>query len=130
MDRICVKCKKELLRHSCFMQCSVCYSYVHLSCIPMLSKDDPLYTNRFDVSWICTLCIEDTLPFVHLIDDADFQNCICNDKLPRSNLTIQELNNSLSFTPFELCEDKLSDQLKDVDPDAHFFQSHSQVFSE
>ena len=123
MSSTCVICKHKLLLHSYYMQCSVCLSYVHLNCVPMLSRDDPLYQNRNNTNWICTLCIEDAMPFVHLVDDNEFLRCTNANKLSRLDMSIQELNKYLSFSPFELCADKISDQLQDVDPDTHFFSA-------
>ena len=126
---ICVVCKRKILQYCKYMRCAACKSSLHLKCIPKLTKEDSLYTNRNNNDWICTVCIEDALPFNHLVDENDFFSCFSTDKLPGQNISLRDLNNSVSFMPFELSDDKLSDKLHDIDPDTHFYRSLPNILS-
>ena len=118
----CLICRRPILSHACYIQCSVCHLFSHIQCLPQISTADPIYIDRNTNDWICTICIEDALPFNNLIDDDEFLASIAPDRLQTHQHSIKELNQLTVYNPFELCDDKLTDPLQDIDPDTQFYK--------
>ena len=92
----------------------------------MVKKDDPLYTNRNEDNWFCTVCSKDLFPFVHLEEDIDFYSALSDYWQSESILPFDLLDNDkLLFSPFELNEDENDSPLRDLDPDFHFYRNHA-----
>ena len=92
----------------------------------MVKKDDPLYTNRNDDNWFCTVCSRDIFPFVHLDEDFDFFSALA-EYWPTGGILPFDLldNDKFLFSPFELNEDENNSPLSDLDPDFHFYRNHA-----
>ena len=116
----CNVCTKRVLNHSYHLKCDSCKSIVHINCLPNVSKNDPLYTQRETSVYFCSMCLRSIFPFNHL-DYEDYIKAISeswdNDPL----VTLETLNNQeLIFSPFDLNEDYVN-PLNDIDPDQQFY---------
>ena len=92
MNCVCNVCSKKVFSHCCHMLCSSCKTLIHLKCLPMVDHNDPLYTMRHQDTWICTKCIEATLPFVNIIDEDDYSFTIHDNQMFFVDHCINELN--------------------------------------
>ena len=99
---------------------------MHINCLPFVKKDDPLYVNRDENEWFCTLCSRDLFPFVHLDEDLEYFSALSESWSSESVLPFDLLDNDgLLFSPFELNEDDNRSPLRDLDPDFHFYRNHA-----
>ena len=99
---------------------------MHINCLPFVKKDDPLYINRKDNNWICTVCSKNVFPFVHIDEDLDFYNALADYWPSGSSLPFEFLDNdNLLFSPFELNEDGGCSPTSDLDPDVQFYRNHA-----
>ena len=99
---------------------------MHINCLPFVKKDDPLYVNRDENEWFCTLCSRDLFPFVHLDEDLEYFSALSESWSSVSVLPFDLLDNDgLLFSPFELNEDDNRSPLRDLDPDFHFYRNHA-----
>ena len=117
----CNICLKRVLNHSFHLKCQLCFSKVHLKCLPQVNKNDSLYRNKDSDTWYCTRCIGEILPFNSIEDHSEFDRVIFDiqykDPLIPYNILTSE--NRL-FSPFELNEN-MSLSLIDSDPDVQFY---------
>ena len=99
---------------------------MHINCLPFIKKDDPLYVNKDNNDWICTLCSKNIFPFIHLDDDSDFYSAL-SDYWPKGNSLPFELldDDNLLFSPFELNDDESHLPTSDLDPDLQFYRNHA-----
>ena len=124
---LCNLCNKRVLSHCRHLQCDLCKSYVHLNCLPFVSKTDDLYIKRNNISWFCTLCMIDVLPFNHFEEDEDFITALIESRITESSINLDKLNSQNKiFTPFELNDDDMSPML-DYDPDLQYYNSISSL---
>ena len=71
----CHTCRKRAKAGSQFVSCSVCMVKIHKKCIPNVFEDEfNLLKQRLD--WICTHCIELSMPFSHIVDDDEFLSAV------------------------------------------------------
>ena len=120
---VCNICIKRVLPHSYFLECKSCKCKVHIRCLRMVNRDDPLYLNRNENVWFCTKCSEDIFPFNHIYDDSDFMSALSESFIVENILPLEViLNQSRMFSPFELNESPHSPFL-DADPDIQFYQN-------
>ena len=107
------------------MECSVCRNYVHLKCLSNVSKEDSIYVNRKNLTWICIICTEKIFPFNHITDEEEFKKIAFeNNASAKKHLVSLEILNKKIFNPFELNGiENVSENLplSDVDPDLQFF---------
>ena len=71
----CLTCKKRVLASQKSMYCNICNSWQHLK----YSQIDCVEYNRIssiNEDWYCTSCLSDALPFINIVDDIDYMNCI------------------------------------------------------
>ena len=115
---VCSICKHKIVRNACCIQCSVCRSYCHISCMPGVNKNDTIYTKRNENKWICIYCNEGLFPFNHFTEDVDFSKCISENCNSCDKISISDLQNRL-FNPFEFNNNL--DYLCDTDPDDKYF---------
>ena len=118
----CILCKNRVLSHNCVLKCAYCRNYCHITCLPQVSKTDLLYINRQNNVWFCTLCINDSLPFNHLIDDADFFSALADLRPVNITLSLHELENKI-FNPFETNENNSIMPFTDIDPDLQYYNT-------
>ena len=119
----CNACLKRVLSHSYYLNCDSCNDKVHLNCLNMVKKDDPLYLNREGNTWFCTHCSGNMFPFNHIHDDDEFlmellENWNEHTLFPATMLKDQ----NRIFSPFEL-NDNFNSPLSDADPDIQFYQN-------
>ena len=119
----CNICNKRVLSHAYKLQCTYCKNLVHIKCLPSVSKNDSIYTNRDCDYWYCKNCVQTIFPFNHLDDDASFIDAISESWYSDPPPSFDFINNQNKlFAPFDLNEnDNLP--MHDVDPDLHFYQS-------
>ena len=101
----CNICVKRVLSHSYFLTCELCKCKVHLNCLSMIDKNDPLYVNRNQNSWICTVCSGNVFPFNNIYDNNEFLAVLSenwNESTQFSLSILQDKNKN--FSPFELNE--------------------------
>ena len=95
---VCTVCSKRInLKSKTIINCSVCSHRTHLKCLQS-KQNTPLDVIDL-VSYICSFCIGDALPFAHL-NEQDFLSSLFelqNGSSPYFNF--ERLNN-LSFHPF------------------------------
>ena len=111
-----------MLTHSRILHCSICSCDVHIQCLSNVTCIDSIYTERFDNSWICTLCAQDIFPFNSIEDDEVFlrtvRSCL-NSVINNYDLS---LLNKMTFQTFELYEDSNNgDTLDELNPDLQYF---------
>ena len=118
---ICNTCNRNVLRHSLHMICCNCLCWVHLNCLPRVSKTDSIYINRDTSNWYCTKCIERLFPYNQIFDDTDFINAISENWDLQKTISFDIINNQEKiFLPFELNESE-SHPLSDIDPDVQYY---------
>ena len=118
---ICNVCDKKVLRHSYKLQCSLCDHFVHLKCLPFVTKTDDICKTHKHNKWYCTKCISDVLPFNHMFTDEEFMLAISENLSSSEKIPFDELNkNDTLFTPFDLNDDTNS-PLSDSDPDLQLY---------
>ena len=122
----CNICTRRVQSHSYHILCCFCNCKVHINCLPFIKKDDPLYVNKDNNDWICTLCSKNIFPFIHLDDDSDFYSAL-SDYWPKGNSLPFELldDDNLLFSPFELNDDESHLPTSDLDPDLQFYRNHA-----
>ena len=119
----CNICSKRVLNHSFHLNCDYCHGKVHLKCLPMVNKDDNIYTQRHINTWFCTKCTSEIFAFNSIVDDDEYFETIYDIQsliplIPFDALSSQDR----MFTPFELNED-ISLPLIDSDPDVQFYNN-------
>ena len=119
VDR-CSICNGRVLSHSRVIVCSICSSQFHIQCLPNVTINDSIYTERNHNKWICIICTRDIFPFNNLDDDL-FMNSIAPNPGCSNIGNITELP---SFNSFELSDDThIGDGLEDIDPDIQYFNN-------
>ena len=127
MRKDCNICRKRILNHSYHLRCAMCDGFVHINCLPYVSKEDDLYVHRNYHRWFCPICTASVFPFNHFDDDDIFQSVILENLVSKCSITLEILNNQDKlFTPFELNDDDTS-PLSDVDPDLQYYNSISNM---
>ena len=116
----CNICNKKVQSFSHHLVCFYCKGKCHLKCLPMVSVDDTIYTNRQQERWMCIKCSGTILPFNHMYDDCDFMNALSELWFSGTSLSLNELEKRV-FIPFELNDDKSYHPLFHVDPDFQYF---------
>ena len=114
---VCDICNVRLQSHSKTLSCSICTGRYHINCLPFISREDSIYTERNFRTWICISCTGDIFPFNHCDDDDSFIEYISD--YWRIKPTISSLKRTL-FSPFELNSDKNS-PLSESDPDINLY---------
>ena len=125
MLKICNVCTKKILSHCCHLYCSYCQNPYHLNCLNNIKRNDPIYIDRNVNNWLCTMCIEDNLPFMNIVDDEEYLCAIHENVYQLGDARIEELNNN-SFLLNELTEIDdidLNDPLIENDPDIHYYHT-------
>ena len=117
----CNICVKRVLPHSFHIQCSYCLDFVHINCLPYVSRNDPLYIERHSNAWLCTLCSKRIFPYNHFDDDVDFINALSENWEDELKISCESFCDKV-FVPFELNTDEKS-PLFDTDPDIHFYNT-------
>lgn len=127
MHHYCNICSKNVLAHAYQLLCSICKTHVHLNCLPNVGHDDPLFVNRENNDWICTICMISILPFTNVYDDDEFLCTLQANQLHHLNMTITELNNN-TFILEEPEEMDHNDVLADYDPDVNFYNPANNMY--
>lgn len=115
----CNLCFKRILSHSPILQCCACHDKCHVACLSgNISKYDPLYVKKQTNKWICTKCIEGSLPFVQIQDDNEFLK------------VVNSLDEGLVYETEDLCMNVLNPlnigecgvdvPLDEIDPDIQY----------
>ena len=124
----CNICQKRVLAHSYHLICVSCKGVVHLNCLPKITRDDAIYTQRHLNQFYCTLCLNGMLPFNNLDDEA-FCEAISEIQLKQTPVSFQILQNQeLIFSPFDFNE-KSDTPLHDIDPDIQFYSDKYSLHS-
>ena len=89
--------EKKLLSHSYKLQCQVCKCFVHINCLPYITKDDSLFTERDRNIWYCTICTEHIFPFNHYIDNITFLQTISESWMDKSKIDFENIMTSDKF---------------------------------
>jgi len=119
----CNICLRHVLRHSYHLSCTACKETVHLNCLPCVSKDDPLYTDRHVNSYYCSSCLKENFAF-NSLDDDEFILALSEMWTNQSTIPFDILcNQELIFSPFDLNEN-FKNPLHDIDPDIQFYNEH------
>ena len=125
MANVCSLCKRRLLSHSPILQCFVCKTFYHVTCLPYVTKDDCLYTERETNQWLCIVCSKSEFPFNHYDDEIDFLNVLSELWFTHSrNLSFESLTEKI-FNPFELNDHHAPVPVDDIDPDIQYFNDIS-----
>ena len=125
MANICSLCKRRLLSHSPILQCFVCKKFYHVTCLPYVTKDDCLYTERETNQWLCIVCSKSEFPFNHYDDEIDFLNVLSELWFTYShNLSFESLTEKI-FNPFELNNHHAPVPVDDIDPDIQYYNDIS-----
>lgn len=122
MASTCLLCKKRVLSHHKTLKCSVCKLDCHIRCLPHVSTKDELYINRLVTTWFCSVCLDDTLPFHHIVDDNEYGNVILEFSHTCVPVSLSQLDNMI-FNPFEVNDEHNMLPIVDIDPDFHYFNS-------
>ena len=124
----CNICQKRVLAHSYHLTCVSCEGVVHLNCLPKITRDDAIYTQRQLNQFYCTLCLNVILPYNHLDDEAFFK-AISEMQFKQTAVSFQILQNEeLIFSPFDFNE-KSDTPLHDIDPDINFYSDKYSLHS-
>ena len=115
---LCNSCSRRILSHMKRFTCHVCSGNYHYKCIPNILS----YEDLLDPLWICTQCIDSTLPFNHLNDES-FNNAIKEINLSNT-LSIDDLKLK-TFQPFDFEDDIDNNILHDIDPDHHYYNTQA-----
>lgn len=124
--RICllpvVCCNRRILRHTRTVTCVKCSSIWHYQ---HLTEGSQITLNQLnELNWLCPNCINDTLPFNHIVDYEDFYEAISgfwlSNRLPFTQI------NHLVFNVFELNED-VNVPIFDSDSDLQYFNECTYV---
>ena len=119
----CNICVKKVLVHTPKLQCCICREFVHLSCLPYISKSDSIYLNRENEEWFCKICVQSIFPFNHMDEDMDFLEVLFdNSSHGQTPLPDIVTGSNKLFIPFEL-NDNENLQINEIDPDLQFYQS-------
>ena len=84
MEGKCSVCYKNVLQFSYQLNCSFCSRLFHIKCLPFVSKNDSIYTNKDTDSWLCLRCSQENLPFNHINEDTEFFDALLVDLLSAS----------------------------------------------
>ena len=112
------------------MKCSACNFSFHITCLS-ITKTDSIYVNRFSESWICTICMQDCIPFNHL-DDEEFYECSIPSYCHSIGRSLFDLNSSddafyrVDSTDFN----DPHDPLQDLNPDDQYFRFLPGIFNQ
>ena len=90
--KACNICNKRVLNHSYHLQCDICQCFVHLKCLPYVTREDDLYVKRTGNKWFCTCCTSILLPFNHFDDDHAFNSAIAENFVNKCSVTLDNLN--------------------------------------
>ena len=116
MDK-CLICSRFILPHARKVQCTICTYFYHMKCIS-LDPENLSYIELNRSSWYCCDCITTIFPFNHIEHDELFISEVNSFDLELE--TIEALSAKL-FNPFEINNDEIYYPLRDIDPDAHYF---------
>ena len=114
---VCDICNVRLQSHSKTLSCIICTASYYINCLPFISMEDGIYSERHFRTCICIICTGDIFPINHCDDDDSFIEYISD--YWRIKPTISSLKETL-FSPFELHSDKNS-SLSDSDPDIKLY---------
>ena len=118
----CNVCNMRILSHSIHLKCSVCFSFVHIRCIPYVNSNDHDFIESNRDGWFCTRCTENIFPFNQVCDDDEFlRNLSENWEINLGHVFANASHFDRLFVPFEINEDETS-PLYDTDPDINFYQ--------
>ena len=113
---------KRVLAHALTLQCNNCKDLVHLKCLPQVSREDSIYTDRATNNWFCMMCVQCIFPYNHFDDENTFMQELSNHWVSGTMMSYESIKgqNKL-FIPFDLNE-KDNHPLHDVDPDVQYYQ--------
>ena len=120
MDK-CPVCNKKILQHSKHISCCICCYVFHRKCLP-LSNEELVSVEDNRTEWFCEICLANSLPFNHIVDDSDFIAAL----FELSSTTAESLRylSDKIFHPFEVNEHD-HQVFGDIDPDVNFINSIS-----
>ena len=121
----CGICNKRIALSSHHLNCSLCERSYHINCLPFISKNDSIYTDRLENQWFCIRCVEKELPFNGIDDDDYFYEALSEFWFDIAPFDIKELRKKI-FVPFEINDESSHHPLFDVDPDLHYFNQINQ----
>ena len=132
MDNLnfCKCCSKKLQSHSSIMKCSACKYSFHINCLS-ITKTDSIYVNRFSESWICSICMQDCIPFNQL-DDDEFYECSIPSYCHSIGRSLFDLNSSNdAFLRVDSSDfDGSYDPMEDLNPDEQYFRFLPGIFNQ
>ena len=70
MDK-CPVSNKKILQHPRYLSCCICCCVFHRKCLP-LSNEELVSVKVNRTKWFCEMCLVNSLPFNHIVDDTDF----------------------------------------------------------
>ena len=114
----CPVCSKKIMNHAKNIKCLICCKKYHMNCIT-LDNTYIAFLQSNKEFWYCPNCIEDSLPFVGIENDTEFQatiNQLSNDQVK----ALCSLSDKV-FRPFDLNEDDDECYMEDHDPDLNYF---------
>ena len=117
----CCVCFCRIHSHDFKLECTLCHSLTHLSCLPHVNKNDSLYINRNSENWYCSVCTQSIFPFNHYDDDDDFIEAL------KGECNCVNLN-SFACDKFldvhEIDDVDMDNPLASIDSDIHYFQDN------
>ena len=115
MDK-CPVCNKKILQHSRYISCCICCCVFHRKCLP-LSNEELVSVEDNRTEWFCEICLSNSLPFNHIVDDTDFIAAL----FELSSTTAESLRylSDKIVHPFEINEND-HQVFGDIDPDVNF----------
>ena len=98
----CKVCHKRVLSHSYQLFWNSCKGTVHLKCLPQVTKEDTIYTERHLNVFYCGVCLGDIFAF-NKLDVTDFNEALAESLVKDPTVSFEFLNKQgLIFTPFDL----------------------------
>ena len=122
---ICNICQRNIQSHAHFLKCAMCKSNVHIRCLPNITTNDSIYTNRDENVWLCTMCTTNIFPFNQLDDDDFFE--VVKENLMGMNVDLIRRLQRYQFNPFDLNFENDNIPHQDSDPDLQYFNDMTYV---
>ena len=86
-----------------------CKRKCRIKCLPCVTKEASIYTDRLTNNWLCITCISMALPFTHRVEENDFMDALSESWMSHCKnryFTFESLLEK-AFNPFELDDGKV-----------------------
>ena len=121
----CPVCNRKVNRQAKALKCMSCEQTFHIKCLCFINDNDMEYLSVNQ--WICTQCLSNNLPFIHIVDEHEYLECI---KALGGGFKLQKAAlEKLVFHPFQNYDLDSNNPMADIDPDANFYNESAALLN-